>query len=63
MLSQENINRILQIGVSLSAERNLDDLLEEILSGVMELAHCDAGTLYLLKDDALHFEIMKSGML
>ncbi len=60
MLSRENVKRILQIGVSLSAERNLDKLLEEILSNVMELAHCDAGTLYLLKDGALHFEIMRN---
>lgn len=60
MLNQEDVRRILQIGVSLSAERDLDKLLEQILSGVMELAHCDAGTLYLLKEDALHFEIMRN---
>lgn len=63
MLSQEDVNRILQIGVSLSAEKNLGRLLEQILSSVMELAHCDAGTLYLLKEGALHFEIMRNDTL
>lgn len=63
MLSQDDVKRILQIGVSLSAERNLGKLLEQILSNVMELAHCDAGTLYLLEEDALHFEIMRNDTL
>ena len=52
------MKRILEIGVQLSAERDLNRLLEQILSCVMELAHCDAGTLYLLDGDTLRFKIM-----
>lgn len=57
-MKQEEMKRILEIGVQLSAERDLNRLLEELLSCVMELAHCDAGTLYLRDGDALRFKIM-----
>ena len=35
-------------------------LLNLILTKSMEIASCDAGTLYVLKDDGLHFMIMKT---
>ena len=47
-MRQEDVEKILKIGVQLSAERDFDHLLEQVLSCVMELANCDAGTLYLL---------------
>ncbi len=59
-MTQEEIRKILNIGVKLSAERDLNKLLEDILSSVMELAHCDAGTLYLLDGDALTFRILRN---
>ena len=62
-MTQEEINKILHVGVLLSAERDLNRLLEQILSSVMELAHCDAGTLYLLEGDALRFCIMRNDTL
>lgn len=52
------IKKLLEIGVMLSAERDLNRLLEYILKSVMELANCDAGTLYLLDGDKLRFRIM-----
>lgn len=52
------MKRILEIGVQLSAERDLNRLLEQILACVMELARCDAGTLYLRDGDTLRFKIM-----
>ena len=45
------MKKILEVGVLLSSERDIHQLLEQILSCVMELAHCDAGTLYLLDGD------------
>lgn len=54
------MERILKIGVQLCAERDLNRLLDQLLTCVMELSHCDAGTLYLLDGDALRFKIMRN---
>lgn len=62
-MTQEDIRKILNVGVLLSSERDLNRLLEEILSSVMELAHCDAGTLYLLEGDVLRFRILRNDTL
>lgn len=62
-MREKDIKKLLQIGVQLSAERDLNHLLEQILACVMELANCDAGTLYLLEDNALHFRIMRNNTL
>lgn len=57
-MKQEDMRKVLEVGVMLSSERNLNRLLERILGCVMELANCDAGTLYLLDEDVLRFTIM-----
>ena len=59
-MNDHDINTILDIGISLSSEKDLNRLLEKILSKVMELTHCDAGTLYLLDKDVLKFKIMRN---
>jgi len=62
-MREENLRAYLEVGVSLSAERDYNRLLERILRCVMELSNCDAGTLYLLEDGALHFKIMRNNTL
>ncbi len=62
-MTQENINKILEIGILLSSEHDVNRLLEQILSCAMELTHCDAGTLYLLDNDVLRFRIMRNNTL
>lgn len=62
-MRQEDMEKILQVGVLLSSERDLNRLLEQILACVMELSKCDAGTLYLRDGDALGFEIMRNDTL
>lgn len=62
-MTQEEVRKILNVGVLLSSERDLNKLLAHILSSVMELAHCDAGTLYLLDGDVLRFRIMRNDTL
>ena len=57
-MREEKFKTFLEVGVSLSAERDYNRLLEKILRCVMDLSNCDAGTLYLLEDGALHFKIM-----
>ena len=59
-MTQEEMKKVLEIGVMLSAERDPLRLLDRILGSVMDLAHCDAGTLYTLEDRALRFRIMRT---
>ena len=50
------------IGLSLSSEKNISDLLENILSCARQLTNADAGTLYLLEHEQkiLTFEIVQN---
>ncbi len=59
-MTQEGMQKILETGVMLSAEQDYNKLLEQVLICVMDIAHCDAGTLYILEDDCLHFRIMRN---
>ncbi|MCA8924262.1 MAG: GAF domain-containing protein [Planctomycetes bacterium] len=46
---REQLAIVTEIGTQLSAERDLDRLLERILTGARRLTHADAGSLYLLE--------------
>ncbi len=52
------IEQLNAIGIALSAENDKSRLLEKILDGAQALTNADGGTLYLLKEDQLHFAIM-----
>ncbi|GAB4122010.1 MAG: HD family phosphohydrolase [Sideroxydans sp.] len=54
------LNDLNAIGTSLSSERNIDKLLENILGAAMKITRADAGTLYLLdaEKQTLTFEIL-----
>jgi len=57
----KRIRRLNEIGVTLSAEKDRDKLLEGILLGAKELTHADGGTIYIVGDDhCLHFEIVRT---
>lgn len=49
------MRQFLEISLALSAERDREKLLSMILDTAMDITNCDAGTLYLLEDDGLHF--------
>lgn len=53
--SQNNMSRFLEICLALTAESDREKLLSNILDCAIEFAKCDAGTLYLIEDDGLHF--------
>jgi HD-GYP domain-containing protein (c-di-GMP phosphodiesterase class II) len=57
---QETLNAI---GTALSSERDIDALLERILEAARELVDADGGTLYLVKDDALVFQVLRNDSL
>ena len=43
--------RLNAVGASLSNERNIDHLLENILLAAKAITHADGGTLYRVSDD------------
>ncbi len=57
---EKTLDTILNIAISLSKETNKTDILNTILSKSMSIANCDAGTLYILQEDGLHFSLMKT---
>ncbi len=50
MDTTDKLARLLEIGAALSAERDIDRLLETILLAAKELTGADGGTLYLVND-------------
>lgn len=62
-MTRESMKNVLEIGVLLSSERDVNRLLEKILICAMDLTRCDAGTLYLLDGDFLRFKIMRNNTL
>ena len=58
----DQIRRLNQIGKALSAERNLDKLLEMIVDEARGFTNADGGTLYIMSDDEkeLHFAIVQN---
>lgn len=59
------IKRLNEIGTALSAEKNLDRLLEMIVEEARKFTNADAGTLYTMSDDEteLHFAIVQNDSL
>ncbi|MDD4843841.1 MAG: GAF domain-containing protein [Anaerotignum sp.] len=53
-----DIEKLLNIGISLSTEKDPNRLLLTILEAAMDITHCDGGTLYILNENALTFKIM-----
>ncbi len=49
-----------RIGIALASERNRDRLLEKILTEAQRLCHADGGSLYLVTDGKLAFEIVRT---
>ena len=58
-----DMKRILDMGISLTGERSYNKLLDLIVSEAMSLTHCEAGTLYIYKENKLHFGIMRNDVL
>jgi len=56
----ENLQKLIDIGIALSKEKNINKLLEKILIEARKISHSDGGTLYLMTDDdtRLSYNIM-----
>lgn len=59
-LTNRDFEKILQLGIDLTAVKNRDKLLESIVENGMEITKCDGGTLYLYEDGVLKFRIMRT---
>ncbi|MFN8531461.1 MAG: SpoIIE family protein phosphatase [Anaerolineae bacterium] len=62
-LSDHIANVVLPLGVALASETDFDRLLERILTEAKAICNADAGTLYLRKDEYLHFTIIMTDSL
>jgi len=60
---KHRLDVLVTIGVSLSAENNLHRLLRMIIRYARDLTNADGGTLYLLRDNKLHFSIIQNASL
>lgn len=54
------LNKVIPIGVSLSAEKDFNRLLESLVMEAQAFTHADAGTLYLVEEDKLRFVILRN---
>lgn len=54
------LRRVIPIGVALSAEKNYNRLLETLVVEAQFFTNADAGTLYILEDNALKFVILRN---
>ena len=53
------MQKLLQVGASLSSEKDIDQLLENILQAAMSITNADGGSIYRLTEDQhLNFEIL-----
>ena len=62
--AQDQLEKLVKFGLSMTAERNHDRLMELILIGAKDLTNADGGTLYIrTPDDTLEFKIVQTDSL
>ena len=54
------LRKVIPIGVSLSAEKDFNRLLETLVMEAQSVTHADAGSLYLVENDTLRFVIVRN---
>jgi len=57
------LEKLVKIGIALSAMRDLDRLLEIIVTQARDFAHADAGSLYIKEGDHLNFVVSQNDTL
>jgi HD-GYP domain-containing protein (c-di-GMP phosphodiesterase class II)/ribonuclease BN (tRNA processing enzyme) len=61
--NRKDIKKLLKIGVELSSQKDINYLLEDILSVAREFTEADAGSVYLKEGDRLYFKIIQNDTL
>jgi len=59
----ERVKKLTEIGTALSANENIDTLLEMIVTEAKNLTGADGGTLYLLENNELRFQVIQTDSL
>lgn len=54
------VSKMTEIGTALSSEKDFPKLLEMIVSHARTITNADAGTLYLVEDNQLHFAVIQN---
>lgn len=58
--NKEALNKMLDVILAFYSKKDYYDLLNVILTKMMELTNADGGTLYVVEDGKLHFKIMRT---
>ncbi|MBI3447015.1 MAG: GAF domain-containing protein [Magnetospirillum sp.] len=61
--AQRRLERLVDLGIALSAERDSGVLMDMILMGAKELSNADGGTLYIRDEESLRFQIIRNDTL
>ncbi|CAA7626726.1 Methyl-accepting chemotaxis protein [Candidatus Terasakiella magnetica] len=61
--TQRRLERVVDLGIALSSERDSAKLMDMILMGAKELSNADGGTLYIRDKDVLRFQIIRNDTL
>ncbi len=57
---RRQFDKLMKVGMALTAEKDYDKLLELILTETRTLAEADGGTLYIVQEGKLHHKIMQT---
>jgi len=57
---EKDFEKLLDVGIALSSVRDLDELLDLILSEAQRLTNADSGSVYLVEGDKLIFKVSRS---
>ncbi len=60
MLNYGELQKIINICIELTSEKDRNLLLSRLLDNAMELTACDAGTIYIKRSETLVFTVMKT---
>ncbi|RME72983.1 MAG: hypothetical protein D6776_07845, partial [Planctomycetota bacterium] len=57
---QRQLRQLTEVGIALTAERDIDRLLDRILTEARRLTRAEAGTLYVREGDRLRFAVVQN---
>ncbi len=55
-----DVDKILEMSLALTSERDYDAMLKKIITCAMELTNCEGGSLYLYRNECLEFMVMRN---
>ena len=61
MTKEYSADKLIKIAIALSAEKNIDKLLDMILQEAIVISSCDSGTVYVREGDQLFFHNTYTG--